>query len=282
MFKGDRTLLRLSRLLKAVAGFLLLSACASTPGWMTAEQSFERSREALQPLAGQRQGYSDVDAYSCEYAGDLIVYKGNTTLQLVNCLLGAPKEAERLVITSRGGAVDDAVFAAYLVARRQLDVEVVGQCMSSCANYILPAAEHIFLDRHSIVAVHGSPGRPDREAMIAAFAKAGWTSERPAFEEELERNLLMDEEFFELHSNFSNEFNVGRLYYDIAKVHAYGLEKAGGKSFTIVVDPDWLAACIPNVELTAEQPDLDGLSKLFANRYLVTFSSALGQAGNCD
>jgi len=268
--------------LMALAAISLVSACASSPDFLTAQESFERSREALQPLAGQRQGYSDVDAFSCEYADELIVYKGNTTLQLVNCLLSASSDAGRLVITSRGGSVDYAVFAAQIVARKQLDVEVVGQCVSSCANYILPAAKHIFLDRHSIVVVHGSPPRPDRASMIAAFAKAGWTSERPGYEEMLESNLLLDEEFFKLHANFADEFKVGRLYYDVAEVHSFGLERAGGVSVTIVVDPDWLAACLPYVELTAEQPDLEGLSKLFAGGHLVTFSSALGQAGNCN
>lgn len=271
----------LLRLLTAWAG-VALSACASTPEFLTAQQSFERSRKALQPLAGQKREYSDVDVYNCAYDGERIVYTGNTTIQLVNCLLGADNNVERLVITSRGGAVDEAVFAAYLVGRMQLDVEVVGQCVSSCANYILPAAARIHLDRHSVVSVHGSPAPPDRDRMIEAFAKAGWTSERPDFEEALDRNLLSSEETFRLHTHFAAEFNVGRLYYDVAKVHAFGLEETGAASIMIVVDPDWLAACIPDVQVIAEQPDIEGLASLFVGHHLVTYSSALGRPGNCN
>ncbi|MDQ6880921.1 MAG: hypothetical protein M3150_02385 [Pseudomonadota bacterium] len=62
----------------------------------------------------------------------------------------------RLVITSRGGDVAAALDMALAIHERHLDVEVPTVCLSSCANYIFPAAGRKTLGRPGAVAWHGN------------------------------------------------------------------------------------------------------------------------------
>lgn len=62
----------------------------------------------------------------------------------------------RLVITSGGGLVNAALDLAEAVHARGLDVEVPVACMSSCANYVLPAGRRKLLGRRGAVAWHGN------------------------------------------------------------------------------------------------------------------------------
>ena len=81
-----------------------------------------------------------IDAASVALARDLLQQTGVT----------------RLVITSGGGLVDPALDLAEAVHARELDVEVPTACMSSCANYVVPAARRKLLGRPGAVAWHGT------------------------------------------------------------------------------------------------------------------------------
>jgi hypothetical protein len=225
-------------------------------------------------------GYSDVGEFSCAYSGKNIHYNGNTTLQLVNCLLEAPAESRTLAISSSGGDVDLAIFAAHIVKEMALDVEVVGWCASSCANYILPAAERIYLDQHSLVYVHGAPGPPDRDRMIAALAKASFTAESPNFDQVLGDNLKRSELTYQLHNNFRRKFRVGEYYYDLEDIGAARASEDHGRDI-YVVDPGWLRRCLPGVDVVAEAPNPEGLQKLFPTRNLVWFSDIRSPDNTC-
>ncbi|HGE8268061.1 TPA: hypothetical protein ACGD2I_002570 [Aeromonas hydrophila] len=41
------------------------------------------------------------------------------------------------------------------VFNKKLDVQVDGYCLSSCANYVFPAANNKLLGRHAIIGYHG-------------------------------------------------------------------------------------------------------------------------------
>jgi hypothetical protein len=81
-----------------------------------------------------------IDAQSAALARDLLQQPGVT----------------RLVITSGGGLVDAAIDLGEAVHARELDVEVPTACMSSCANYVVPAARRKLLGRPGAVAWHGT------------------------------------------------------------------------------------------------------------------------------
>jgi hypothetical protein len=65
-------------------------------------------------------------------------------------------EVTRLVITSGGGLVGPALDLADAVHARGIDVEVPIACMSSCANYVVPAARRKLLGGPGVVAWHGT------------------------------------------------------------------------------------------------------------------------------
>lgn len=257
------------------------AALASTFSAHAEEPGFRRSQEALKFLTESNAGgYTDVGPYLCSYEGSAIHYNGNTTLQLVICLLEAPVDARQLVITSAGGDVDVAMFAAHLVSEMKLNVEVVGECASSCANYILPAAARVRIDPYSVVMVHGGPLPPDRQTLIEALAKSGFTSEKPNFDKTVEDNLLRSGFSYRLHANFVKKFSVGSGYYHFDPIREYIAEQNVSRPF-ILVDPYWLKTCLPGVDVVADEPDREQLEKLFPGRGLVFFSDVLGNQGDC-
>lgn len=225
-------------------------------------------------------GYSDVADHRCAYGDRAVHYNGNTTMQLVNCLLEAPTGAQLLVITSAGGEVDVAIFAAHIVAEMQLDVEVVGQCASSCANYLLPAARRVHVDPYSVVMVHGGPGPPDRDGLIKALAKIGATPEDPDFEETVAANLLRSTQTHRLHGNFVKKFHSNLGLYEFADVRQAAEEQGLARPY-FLLDPYWLKACLPGVEVIADEPDRESLEALVPKRDLLFFSDIRGQRGEC-
>ena len=62
----------------------------------------------------------------------------------------------RVLIASGGGLVEPAISIATEIHKRRLDVEVVGNCFSSCANYIFPAGAKKSISGLGIVAWHGN------------------------------------------------------------------------------------------------------------------------------
>ena len=90
--------------------------------------------------------------------GDAVVVEGRIDRDLVTKALPLLQDPEvtRLVITSGGGLVDAALDLAEAVHARRLDVEVPSRCMSSCANYVLPAGRRKLLARPGVVGWHGT------------------------------------------------------------------------------------------------------------------------------
>jgi hypothetical protein len=61
-----------------------------------------------------------------------------------------------LLIDSAGGDVAAAIDLADWVHARQLDIAVTGVCLSSCANYVFPAARQKEIRPGAVVAWHGN------------------------------------------------------------------------------------------------------------------------------
>jgi hypothetical protein len=68
----------------------------------------------------------------------------------------AGRPLQRLLIDSGGGDVAAAIELADWVHARQLDITVTGVCLSSCANYVFPAARNKAIRPGAIVAWHGN------------------------------------------------------------------------------------------------------------------------------
>ena len=83
----------------------------------------------------------------------------------------------RLVITSGGGLVAPALDLADAVHARGLDVEVPTACLSSCANYVLPAGRRKVLGRPGVVGWHGTMAHV---LHLQATGQASWPDEELA------------------------------------------------------------------------------------------------------
>lgn len=62
----------------------------------------------------------------------------------------------KIIIGSGGGDAYAGLAIGYLIYEHQLDVEVLGLCASSCANYLFPAGRKKVLNKHAIVMYHGN------------------------------------------------------------------------------------------------------------------------------
>jgi hypothetical protein len=120
-----------------------------------------RHRVAIPALlwlcAGVAQAQSP-PAATVEASGDAVVFKGRISADAVARFKALLQDSgiTRLVITSAGGSVAAALDMADAVHDRQLDIEVPAACLSSCANYIFPAARRKVVGRLGAVAWHGN------------------------------------------------------------------------------------------------------------------------------
>jgi hypothetical protein len=91
-------------------------------------------------------------------SGETIFIRGSITEDTAKEFSGAlaKQKIRRVLLDSPGGGVESAIRIANLVRDNGLDVEVVGDCFSSCANYIFPAGKSKTISALGIVAWHGN------------------------------------------------------------------------------------------------------------------------------
>jgi hypothetical protein len=93
-----------------------------------------------------------------ELSGDTVVFAGQINSSSAAQFLRLLQDPgiKRLIITSGGGSVAAALDIAAAVHDRHLDIEVPTTCLSSCANYVFPAARRKVIGRPGAVAWHGN------------------------------------------------------------------------------------------------------------------------------
>lgn len=111
-----------------------------------------------------------------------VIYRGSTD-GLADCLDDAGAGLiEELRITSSGGAAWDAMRLMQRYAGR-IDLLVVETlCASSCANYVIPAANRLRVEPDSVVLLHGSPNLRDLDPQkpgVIEQLKASLSAVRP-------------------------------------------------------------------------------------------------------
>lgn len=203
----------------------------------------------------------------CEATDEKIIYIGPTELGLVHCLLDlGPAGATQLEITSSGGSVPTAIWAAQLVETFRLRVSVASFCASSCANYILPAAREVVILPYSIVTVHGAPGLPDREALEKQLVGLGRLQSSQSLESAVENNMSRLGMEYNLHLWFRDNFRVHPNYYLLEGVEPEGEAESG------IVSSAWLRDCLSVQEISAlgeNDGTLDNatIDRLFGAKY---------------
>jgi hypothetical protein len=75
----------------------------------------------------------------------------------------------KLVITSDGGDVEAGLKLGRWVFDNHLDVEVLGLCLSACANYVFPAGRKKIIPRNSLVMWHGSAEQKNIREFVTKY-----------------------------------------------------------------------------------------------------------------
>ena len=91
-------------------------------------------------------------------SGDVLEFDGFITKESAKRFveLASSGTIKKLHITSTGGDVEAGIEMARYVRSRAMDVEVSTYCLSSCANYIFPAANNKYITGIGIVGWHGT------------------------------------------------------------------------------------------------------------------------------
>lgn len=92
---------------------------------------------------------------ACKADGPTLRVSGATDERMLACLESAG-DFRRLEITSGGGEVRTAMKIGRSLAARQAELVVVGYCGSSCANYLIPAANRVRVSAGARILLHGS------------------------------------------------------------------------------------------------------------------------------
>ena len=96
------------------------------------------------------------DAVRCDTLtldGDI---NSDSFVEARDCLVRSKAAKKTFVVKQSGGRDGKAALAlGILIHRHHWDVEVVGLCASSCANFIFPAGKTKYLHRNSLLLFHG-------------------------------------------------------------------------------------------------------------------------------
>jgi hypothetical protein len=161
-----------------------LAISAFTSGCVTSAEVISRSSGAqadagrlVQLKALNRLALND-SGYTCKLellAGHKALKFVGSTDRLNGCLVeNALEDGDTLMITSPGGDIQAAIVAGLYISRLNLRVMIEGICLSSCANYIAPAAHDLTINTYSVLGLHGAPSltNTETEARVAAQIQA--------------------------------------------------------------------------------------------------------------
>jgi hypothetical protein len=103
-----------------------------------------------------------------------------TFVKVRGCLARSVASKKTFVVEQSGGGDGFTAMAiGLLIHRHNWDVEVVGLCASSCANFIFPAGKTKYLHRHSMLLLHGGPYQANFMEMAEKFDKELTTNGAP-------------------------------------------------------------------------------------------------------
>ena len=109
---------------------------------------------------------------------EVFVLAGEIDQALADCVAARLQPTTReVILNSRGGSVGQALDIAERFEGRRLTMRVRNECNSSCANFFLPLAGRLIVERGAVIGLHGSA-----DPMLIAGARA-----RGATEEEIQR-----------------------------------------------------------------------------------------------
>jgi hypothetical protein len=226
------------RTLLSLASLTLLAGCANpvpAPG--------------VQALAPERVRLDNGVIVSLE--GDRVRYVGELTGDGFAALrsIANGKPVHTLTITSAGGEINAGMDFGEWTFERRLDVEVEEICLSSCANYIFPAARNKLIRPGSVVAWHGSARQrglmtgleQEIDSRVRALAQPQRERERQrmlrATAAYLERSQRRQDAFFERIRVEEFVTRVGAEEYGLSGLYFLSVDDMSRFGITNVVAP---------------------------------------------
>ena len=96
---------------------------------------------------------------SVKLNGNVIYFSGTLTKKAIDKTIQLYDDKKikptKIVISSDGGDIELGMDFGEWIFNNHLDIQVNDYCLSSCANYIFPAAKNKFLGESAIVGYHG-------------------------------------------------------------------------------------------------------------------------------
>lgn len=117
--------------------------------------------EGVELLRKAEQDY--MPSYSIEHIDDALRIKGDITFSMYEEISSYLEESpiKRFVITSPGGDIDAGIKIGRLMHKNSIDLEIIGHCISSCANYLFTAAANKKIHDGAVVVWHGNSEQKD-------------------------------------------------------------------------------------------------------------------------
>ncbi|MDN3651562.1 hypothetical protein QWY77_02095 [Thalassotalea ponticola] len=121
----------------AIVVFFILAGCASVPAPQLA--------------------FIEVDGSTITYKGDI---QSGDLIRIKSAINNESANPKLFRVSSGGGSIEEGIKIGRWIKNNKLNVEVVGGCLSSCANYIFTAGNKKILHKDSVLVWHGGAQQP--------------------------------------------------------------------------------------------------------------------------
>ena len=105
----------------------------------------------LSPLRAESISYCQLNDVSC------VVISGQLSEDDLEIAFSKRHDLKRVFVNSIGGNGDLAMKIGNVILETKSDVYVFGNCLSACAEFLLPPAQEIFAINEPVIGVHGNP-----------------------------------------------------------------------------------------------------------------------------
>ncbi len=207
-------------------------------------QSFEQTRLVNELVKQERYHSCELKTVNKSY---VLKYIGKSDYDLVSCISNNKKyNFSKLIITSQGGETVSSSIVGLYLKYNNVDVDIFGICLSSCANYIAPAAHKLAVGKYSILGLHGAPGLPDQYDLekIKKSAEGLAPSNASASQKIIDNSIRSIDFNYNTHLLTSNMLNVSPGWYDLIRFDNYISLNDDFRNTFVVPDFEMTKSCL--------------------------------------
>jgi hypothetical protein len=142
--------------------FNLVISLLGVPEYISVEEFIAKfGDEGIALIKKAEQEY--IPSYSINIDGDTLIINGDIMHSMYEDISRYLTEnnVKRVFITSNGGDIDAGISIGRLIHQFNLELEVIGYCISSCANYLFTAAANKIIQEGAAVIWHGNSQQKD-------------------------------------------------------------------------------------------------------------------------